>query len=104
MALAPPSYATGIILGPTLLFTIINKYNVFLQIMASEGGSEEMDLISLMREVLPEYVVHCFLAAGYNVPDVTTSMNISEEPGNSIDLIEKYINDQHKEDPKYRFN
>ena len=52
---------------------------------------------------LPEYVVNCFLAAGYDVPEVVASMNTSEEPGNSIDLIEKYIHDHHSEDPNCRF-
>ena len=54
-------------------------------------GCEETDFFSSMRAALPEYVVNCFLAAGYDVPEVVASMNTSEEPGNSIDLIENYI-------------
>ena len=66
-------------------------------------GCEETDFFSSMRAALPEYVVNCFLAAGYDVPEVVASMNTSEEPGNSIDLIEKYIHDHHSEDPNCRF-
>lgn len=72
--------------------------------MASESGSEETDFISSMRAALPEYVVNCFLAAGYDVPEVVMSMNTCEEPDNSIDLIERYIHDHYREDAKCRFN
>ena len=47
-----------------------------------------------MKERLPSYAVKCFLAAGYDAPDVISSMNITEEWDNSIEVIEKFI-DQH---------
>ena len=47
-----------------------------------------------MRERLPSYAVNCLLAAGYDAPDAISSMNIVEGPGNSIEVIEKLI-DQH---------
>lgn len=56
--------------------------------------NDEFDVRSLTKERLPQYIVNCFLAAGFDVPDVITSMDISEQPGNSIELIEKFI-DQH---------
>ena len=37
---------------------------------------QESDVISLMKAALPEYVVNCFLAAGYDVAEVITSMDI----------------------------
>ena len=30
------------------------------------------------------YVVSCFLAAGYDVPEVISNMDVSENPGNTI--------------------
>ena len=43
------------------------------------------DLHALMKEKLPPYVVRCFLAAGYDEADVISSMDTSENPGNSIE-------------------
>ena len=47
-----------------------------------------------MKERLPSYAVKCFLAAGYDAPDVISSMNITEEWDNSTEVTEKFI-DQH---------
>lgn len=38
-----------------------------------------------------EYVVRCFLSAGFDTPDVIASMDTSENPGNSITVIESFI-------------
>lgn len=69
--------------------------------MESDGTSSPVDAISLMKEALPEYVVNCFLAAGYDTTEVITTMDISESPGNSIELIEKYISERYPKDPRY---
>ena len=47
--------------------------------------SDKVDAVSLMKDSLPEYVVNCFLAAGYDVTEVIAAMDISENPGNSIE-------------------
>ena len=47
-----------------------------------------------MKERMPSYAVNCLLAAGYDAPDAISSMNIVEGPDNSIEVIEKFI-DQH---------
>ena len=47
-----------------------------------------------MRERLPSYAVNYLLAAGYDAPDAISYMNIVEGPDNSIEVIEKFI-DQH---------
>ena len=69
--------------------------------MESDATSSPVDGISLMKQALPEYVVNCFFAAGYDTTDVITAMDISENPGNSIELIEKYISERYPKDPRY---
>lgn len=49
------------------------------------------DVESFMRDRLPPYVVKCFLVAGFDTPDVIASMDTSENPGNSITIIESFI-------------
>ena len=64
----------------------------------SETESEtntELDVLTLMREKLPRYVVNCLLASGFDVADFIMSMDVSEQPGNSIETIENYINDHY---------
>ena len=64
----------------------------------SETESEtnaELDVLTLMREKLPRYVINCLLASGFDVADVIMSMDVSEQPGNSIETIENYINDHY---------
>ena len=67
----------------------------------SETDPEKVDVLSLMRATLPNYVVNCFLAAGYDVSEVITSMDVSDNPGNSIELIERYISERYPNDPRY---
>ncbi len=62
--------------------------------MASESTSrtnEEIDFLSSMREKLPNYVVNCMLASGFDVPEVVCSMDVTDKPGNSIEHIEQFI-------------
>ena len=66
--------------------------------------ADKVDAIALMKATLPEYVVNCFLAAGYDEFEVITSMDVSSNPGNSIELIEKYISEQNPGDPRYNNN
>jgi len=44
-----------------------------------------------MKKKLPEYIVKCFQAAGYDDMDTIAKMDTSENPGNSISKIEQYI-------------
>lgn len=50
-----------------------------------------LDVVELMKANLPPYIVRCFLAAGYDTLEVISSMDITENKGNSIDIIESYI-------------
>ena len=51
----------------------------------------EIDIVKLMEERLPPYVVRCFLAAGYDTPEVISSMDIRENESNCINVIESFI-------------
>jgi hypothetical protein len=53
----------------------------------NDSKKESFDIQSLMRERLPDYIVKCFLAAGFDVPEVISTMDISDNPGNSITCI-----------------
>lgn len=57
------------------------------------------EAISHMKRTLPEYVVNCFVASGFDTLPVISDMDISSEPGNSLQEIEHYINDECSEDP-----
>ena len=44
-----------------------------------------------MRDNLPPYIVRCFLTAGFDTTEVISSMDTSEDTGNSISAIESFI-------------
>lgn len=56
---------------------------------------------SKLEKELPQYIVNCFLAAGYDSFEVIAEMNASNKPGNSIDCIEEFINEQHPGENEY---
>ena len=64
----------------------------------SDLSGDKVDAVSLMKDSLPEYVVNCFLAAGYDVTDVIAAMDVSENPGNSTESKDYYILERY---PKY---
>ena len=48
-------------------------------------------VMRLMKQKLPPYIVNCVVSAGFDEIEVLSSMDTSENPGNSIEKIEKYI-------------
>ena len=60
---------------------------------------DELDSTALMHSALPSYVVKCLILAGYDEKEVIISMDTSEKVGNSISMIEQYIEERHKDDP-----
>ena len=67
----------------------------------SQSPLTNEELLTPMHTKLPEYVVKCMLAAGFDVVEVITSMDISNEPGNSIELIENFINQYYAGNKEY---
>ena len=59
------------------------------------------EAIAKMKARLPEYVINCFEAAGYDTLAVIADMDVSAQPGNSLDEIEKFIGDTYPNNPKY---
>lgn len=53
-----------------------------------ELPNEQFNVEEFMREKLPPYVVRCFLASGFDTAEVISSMDASENPGNSISAID----------------
>ena len=69
---------------------------------SSVDSQHGFDLIKLMRERLPTYIVNCFLAAGYDSEEIIISMDVSNRKGNSISEIEKFIERSFPEDETMR--
>ena len=65
---------------------------IFSMLSVDVDNSDGIDDVeSFMQDKLPPYVVKCFLAAGFDTPDVIASMDTSENPGNSLAIIESFI-------------
>ncbi len=67
----------------------------------SPASLSNEEFLSLMHNKLPPYVVKCLLAAGFDVVEVVASMDISEKPGNTIEAIEKFINQHFSDKDEY---
>ena len=59
------------------------------------------EAVTMMRRNLPEYVVNCFVAAGYDTLDIIAEMDVSDKPGNSLQVIEEFIAKEYPNDPQY---
>lgn len=57
--------------------------------------SGSQDVVTLMKQRLPEYIVNCFMSSGYDEMEVISTMDISDKEHNSIDNIEKFIQRQY---------
>ena len=62
---------------------------------------QAFDVISLLKERLPGYIVQCFLASGYDESTVIADMDVTDNPGNSITGIETYIGSKFSDDEQY---
>ena len=69
--------------------------------LQSTEASSELDVIALMRQRLPQYVVNCLLASGFDVADVIMSMDVSDKPDNLIETIEKFIGEHYADNDDY---
>lgn len=49
------------------------------------------DVIEVLREHLPHYIVNCFVVTGFDNMESICDMDISNGPGNSITEMENYI-------------
>ena len=61
-----------------------------------------LNFIETLKAKLPVYVVNCFLISGFDTQDVVATMDVSNQPGNSIEQIEQFITENKLyQDPKY---
>jgi len=66
----------------------------------SASDNKEDDLLALMKQKLPSYVMKCFLAAGFDSEEAIVSMNTNiQEKENSIKVMEQYIEKRFSHDP-----
>ena len=54
-----------------------------------------------MKDRLPEYIVNCLIASGYDEMQVLCDMNTSETPKNAIEKVESFINKKFSGKPEY---
>ena len=73
-------------------------------VTVSDREAQSFDVISLLKQRLPDYIVQCFLARGYDEPNVIATMDITDSPGNSIRGIETYIGSKFPDNEEYYHN
>ena len=54
------------------------------------------EAMKVMNQRLPEYVVNCFISAGFDTLAVIADMDTTSQPGNSLQAIEEYISTEHQ--------
>ena len=59
------------------------------------------ETLGLMQARLPEYAVNCFVDSGYDSLSAIALMDVSNQPNNSISVIEEYIGNTYGGDPRY---
>ncbi len=60
------------------------------------------DVESILKQNLPQYIVNCFLAAGYDTLAEIAKMDVSTKTAvNPIDTIESFINEQFPGDKRF---
>ena len=68
-------------------------------------GDADKEAIVLMKRNLPTYVCNSFVAAGFDTLSVIAEMDVSNSPGNSLQVIEDFITKEYPNDPRfYRSN
>ena len=87
-------------------FLLLCKYYFRMELNLKDAEeityeSQKQVAIKIMRTNLPEYVVNCFVAAGFDTLEVIADMDTSGEPGNSLQLIEDFINNEHPGNTKF---
>ena len=68
----------------------------------SEPSSDKAAIepaLQLLKDNLPSYIVSSFLASGYDTLPVIAEIDASDGPGNAIQDIEDFINEQYPGDP-----
>lgn len=62
------------------------------------------DVVKLMQERLPLYIVNCFVASGFDSTEAICCMNISDGTNDSIQEIESFVEKYCDTDTKYFCN
>ena len=71
--------------------------------MYSQELSEETKAERSMRLRLPAYIVNCLLVAGFDTLDVIAKMDVGQEPGNSIEMVENFVTANFSGDERYMY-
>lgn len=76
------------------------------EIPSNESSNEPtfeptIDVIKIMKQKLPEYVVKCLISAGYDEIEVLSTMDTSEKQGNLIEKIESFIEKKYADNSEH---
>ena len=55
-----------------------------------------------MSSKLPEYVVNCLVASGFDTKTALTTLDLSDKPGNSPKIISKFISKKYPNEAQYK--
>ena len=55
-----------------------------------------------MRAELPEYVVNCLIASGFDSYKALATLDLSDKPGNSLEKIKVYISKKYPDDDRFK--
>ena len=50
--------------------------------------AQQTEALLLMRSKLPEYIINCFVAAGFDTIGAIATVDVSENPDNSMHVID----------------
>lgn len=64
-------------------------------------ADDHFNVITLMKQKLPEYIVNCLTSSGYDELEVLCGMDTSEAPNNTIAKVESYINRKYVSKVEY---
>lgn len=65
-------------------------------------SSQREDTLSKMRSQLPEYVVNCLVASGFDTNTALATLDLSDKPGSSQEGIRQYISRKYPDDAMFK--
>ena len=72
--------------------------------MIDKYEAQQTGALLLMLSKIPEYIINCFVPAGFDTIGAIATMDVFGNPDNFLHVIEEFINRKHPNDPKFSFN
>jgi len=69
----------------------------------NKSSDESTELLLLMQQKLPEYVINCFHASGFDSEEVISTMDVTSDGSeNTMKIMEAYMEKHYSHDPSMR--